>query len=235
MNPEPITEAEAATWAAEKGLGFPQLAAWAQDDPPRWEWYDGGEGRYLGYLPQDWDRVPDDSHKAPLLYDHELYGIQDEYYDLALCTIVVHVNYNTGARDSYAIAHLPDENAAMRWEADDGRFEDEAVEIINYFAPVFDEFDPFVPATAALMTQSPLVAEADGWAERRGPYSEYGLRLHDLGDGTFLAVGTEPGGRPEYQRVFATLDAAAEWIQEAAELLGTDPEVDPGWEDRWPF
>jgi hypothetical protein len=234
MDHADLTEAEAAAWAHANGLSFPSPADWDDDDAPTWQWHEDTTGGYVGYLPIDWADVPDDRHEAPLLYDHQLYGIEVEYYDLGVATVVRRIDWNTEWSEKFVIPRLADQQAAIAWDLADGWHEATATEFLEYFHGVFEDFDPYEPSTDALVTDAKRMADARGCADQYGPYSEYHLLAYELSDGTYLGVGGPPGDAPEYQRRFDSLDDIANWIHEAANLLGTLPDIEPDRAADWP-
>jgi hypothetical protein len=236
-----ISAEEAERWAGEEGLRFPELVA---HEAPEWEWHDGGEGFYVGYLPTDWAAgVEDCSYELLELSDcdDDENGIYEWFFDLGVCTVVVRGDRNELWQDEpFAIPVLAADDIDA-WQRADGWFDGEVDEFEEYFEPVFDGFEKFDPRMYSHdlgFSDSPtgLVAIAQGWAERRGPYCEWLLVVRQLEDGTFIGLGGPPTVIPtwRFRREFADLEQAAVWMKSAAESIGATAEPGSEWQERWP-
>jgi hypothetical protein len=235
-----ISAEEAERWAKQKRLRFPELVA---DEAPDWEWHDGDEGFYVGYLPTDWAAgVEDCSYELLELGDgDDENGIYEWFFDLGVCTVVVRGDRNELWQDEpFAIPVLVADDVDA-WQRADGWFDGEIDEFEEYFEPVFDgfeELDREMRSEELGFTDGStgLVAIAQGWAERRGPHCEWVLVVRQLEDGTFIGLGGPPTIIPtwRFRREFADLEDAAVWIKRAAESLGSIAGPTDEWRDRWP-
>ena len=235
-----ISAAEAERWAEAEGLRFPERVA---DEAPEWLWHDGGQGRYVGYLPVDWDAgVEDCSYEMLSLSDgDDENGIYEWFFDLGVCTVVVRGDMNEQWQDEpFALAALTADEVDD-WQQADGWFDEQLDEFDEFFEPVFDGFEEFERGMYShdlglSDSSTGLVAIAQGWAERRGPYCEWVLVVRQLEDGTFIGLGGPPTVIPtwRFRREFAGLKDAAAWINSAAESIGTAAEPGSEWQDRWP-
>lgn len=237
-----ISAEEAERWAEESGLRFPELIV---DEAPEWEWHDGGEGRYVGYLPADWNApIEDNSYEMIESSDgdgDDESGIFEWFFDLGVCTVVVRGDRNAMWQDEpFAIAALSADDVSD-WQQADGWFDEQVDEIDEFFEPVFDGFEEFDREMRSeelgVRDDWPeRVARAVGSAERRGPYCEWVLEVRALDERGFLGLGGPPGSVRvwKFQREFETLDEAATWITRAAEELGTMVDPSSEWQNRWP-
>ena len=90
------------------------------------------------------------------------------------------------------------------WQRADGRFDEQLAEFDEFFEPVFDGFEEFdrdmrSDEIGFIDGSTGLVATAQGWAERRGPYSEWVLAVRQLEDGTFIGLGGPPAALPTWR------------------------------------
>jgi len=235
-----ISAEEAERWAGEEGLRFPELAA---DEAPEWEWHDGGEGFYIGYLPTDWAAgVEDCSYEMLELSDgDDENGIYEWFFDLGVCTVVVRGDRNELWQDDpFAIPVLAADDIDA-WQRADGWFDEQLDEFEESFESVFDGFEKFNRDMQSnelgfFDGSTGLVAIARGWAERRGPYREWVLVVRQPEDGTFIGLGGPPTIIPtwRFRREFADLEEATAWMKSAAESIGATAEPGSEWLERWP-
>ena len=234
-----ISATEAERWAGEARLRFPELVA---DEAPEWVWHDGGEGRYVGYLPTDWNApIEDYSYERIGMAEYAWEAHVEAFFDLGVCTMVGRLN---GFTDYFEVFTIPaiTRDEIGRWQTADGDwFNNQFDESTFIYPPVFEGFEEFEREMRSEELglpddESDVVAEALAFAEHRGPYSKWVLELRALDDGRFLGLGGPPGRdrRWKFQREFETLEDATAWIKSAAESIGTAAEPGSEWQDRWP-